>query len=117
MMGCCDDSRKQERNEAMTVSYKHCGKWPPDPRCMTKQIAGAVGRVMLASIRGEKVRVSDEVQAQRLAICEKCPSNNFIASQRRCRLCGCYMGGLLGKTAWATESCPNNPPHWGAVES
>lgn len=51
--------------------------------------------------------VDNTEASRRIQICESCPL--FTASERRCRLCGCYMDV---KTRWRTGSCPDNPPRW-----
>jgi hypothetical protein len=55
-----------------------------------------------------------ETIASRLAICQQCEHLKDGA----CGLCGCNCnnGGLLNKLAWASESCPDNPPRWQAGE-
>lgn len=45
--------------------------------------------------------VSEEVQKERLSICETC--YKFEPQSKRCYECGC---DLEEKTSWATEECP-----------
>jgi hypothetical protein len=64
-----------------------------------RNAAGATGRAIRAKARGEKVRVTDDEQERRLAICRSCP--HF--SGGTCDKCGCVA---RWKTRLATESCP-----------
>ena len=53
-------------------------------------------------------RIADEGErARRRAICAACPE--WIASRRRCRICGCFTDV---KVALRTEHCPLDPPKW-----
>ncbi len=61
---------------------------------------------------GRPVR-SKERMRELHAICEACPRFHDHA----CTLCGCPVrrsGVLRNKLAWATESCPDDPPRWEA---
>lgn len=73
----------------------------------------ATVRIGWGAARGQKVRVSEQVQSERLEICRRCKW--LDADKMRCNLCGCRMKGIMGKTAWATESCPASPPKWHKV--
>jgi hypothetical protein len=72
--------------------------------------AGAVAQHVAAG--GPKA--SPEQVEARLAICRGC---EFYEAERvRCLKCGCYLAGdLMGKTSWAEQSCPLDPPKWGPV--
>jgi hypothetical protein len=79
----------------------------------TKQLSnafGAVRRVVAAAVAGEPVRVTHEQYVQRQEACDQC--SHLING--RCRLCGCQY---KLKIALATESCPDDPPKWSAVET
>jgi len=54
-------------------------------------------------VKGEKVKVSDEVFTKRMSICEGCPELNKTTKQ--CNSCGCFVRvkGRLKK-----EACPLN---------
>lgn len=70
-----------------------------------RNVAGAMGRVVAAAARGEKIQVGEEEQTRRLAICQAC---EFLVGDR-CSKCGC-IGRWKGRLA--TEHCPLNPPKW-----
>lgn len=53
-------------------------------------------------------KASDDVIAERLAICGQCP--NWTG--KKCRLCGCNTSL---KVRLAGESCPDKPPRWGTA--
>ena len=95
----------------MSFTTKHCGKWPPDPRCSIRNVIISGTKIAGAAVRGKKVRVSDEVKKARMAICEACP--HFHKKAKRCKKCGCFMGGVAGKVSWSTEACPAGK--WGPV--
>lgn len=44
---------------------------------------------------------SEELQQERLSICEKCP--HIVEDGSRCGKCGCF---LQTKAKWASSSCP-----------
>ena len=90
---------------------KVAGKPPEYPSLATQagNLAGAVGRVVKAGVRGEPVKVTDEVHAARLSICQSCEF--YDATRKRCTKCGC--GGA--SFALATEALPADPPRWDAV--
>lgn len=67
------------------------------------------GNAMSKYVQSGFAHVSLEERERRRVICESCPF--FDAG--RCKICGCF---LRLKTVIATESCPDNPPRWGAVE-
>lgn len=54
-------------------------------------------------------RVSEEVKAERLAICATCPF--FFKVSKQCRKCGCHMPW---KTGLPHATCPEG--HWGTAE-
>ena len=63
----------------------------------------ATAKIAGAAVIGQKILVSEIVQALRSAICEDCKFN--VAS--RCQKCGCSTcGEILNKTKYATEECP-----------
>lgn len=79
--------------------------------------AAAVGRVVVAAITGEAVRVAAGVMEARLGECrarvgECCievakPSRMY----HRCAVCTCWLDGkYVAKAALATEPCPRG--HW-----
>ena len=55
-------------------------------------------------------RVSDEVKAERLEFCEKCPF--FMKITKQCRKCGCHMPW---KTGLPHATCPIG--NWGQAEA
>jgi glycosyltransferase involved in cell wall biosynthesis len=57
-------------------------------------------------------KASKEVQDERLAICEACPSEQFRASDRRCADCGCPVDEKVKR---ASEPCRLG--HWSAASS
>lgn len=90
------------------MSREHCGKWPPDPRCLARNVSSSAARIAIASIKGNKVRVPEEVREARLSICRSNKCGKFYENRgtMRCKQCGCFMGGIAGKLQWATEQCP-----------
>lgn len=96
------------------TSTAYCGRWPPDKRCKAKNLWKAGTRIVKASATGKKVRVSKEVQNERIEICKSC--EKYDQKRSRCKLCGCFLSGVAAKTAWATERCPLKPPKWDRVE-
>jgi hypothetical protein len=70
-------------------------------------LAGAMGRVVVAAATGQSVAVGDEERDRRLDICRACPE--YDAANDRCRKCGC-VGKWKAKLA--TEHCPLDPPKW-----
>jgi hypothetical protein len=89
-----------------TVLHMAEQPWPPDPAeypSLFRQgvsLAGAVGRVVVAAVKGEPILVSAEVLAGREALCRACEHHD--PEQRRCRLCGCHGA----KLNLSTERCP-----------
>lgn len=64
--------------------------------------AGAIGRIVVAGLRGDPVRVSEQEQARRQAICTA-PCEWWTGD--RCRACGCVA---RWKAHLATERCPKD---------
>jgi len=61
---------------------------------------------------GKPVRSQERIN-EIFKTCQRCP--HFTGSA--CSLCGCRItmkGNFMNKLAWATESCPDNPPRWEA---
>ena len=62
-------------------------------------------------------RASDDVIAERFAICQTC--DKFNAAKQSCAVCGCGCSAkskLVSKLAWAESECPHaDGPKWGAV--
>lgn len=54
-------------------------------------------------------KVSDEIQQERMAICEQCPF--LMKISKTCRKCGCFM---TAKTTLSAAFCPIDK--WDAVE-
>lgn len=86
---------------------------PPLPGVMTtlKQAGKAAGRAAKRAAKGQSVVASKEVAAERLAICNNCPTKRLRESDRRCQACTCFVDG---KVHGAGEFCPDG--HWAAVE-
>jgi hypothetical protein len=69
--------------------------------------AAAVGRIVWAKLRGEKVLVPVPVEVFRLETCENgCPF--FDPEDRQCKACTCFIDL---KCPIATEKCPKG--RWG----
>lgn len=75
----------------------------------TANLVKAVGKAALASVKGEKVFVSEEVKADRQVICDGCEF--YCRYNKRCYKCGCPTEYKL---SLATESCPVDK--WQATE-
>lgn len=86
-------------------------EYPPLYR-QAANLAGAIGRVVVAAAKGEPIRVPPATYHARLAICRACPFNGERPAGVRCMKCGC--GGL--KLELATEQCRDDPPRWGRWE-
>lgn len=48
----------------------------------------------------------------RMSICRECP--HFGSIVKACKLCGCFMPA---KTKMKSQSCPDKPPRWVAIDS
>ena len=55
--------------------------------------------------------VSDEIKAERKAICDACPDKRTVVGIEYCNLCKC---AILMKTATKLASCPSEK--WGQVK-
>lgn len=71
------------------------------------QQAQNLGEATLEHVADGLVNVDDDEYDRRMSICHSCPL--FIASAKRCMLCGCY---LETKGKWRSGHCPDNPPRW-----
>jgi hypothetical protein len=78
---------------------------------MAGNALAAAGRVVVAVVQGQLVKVAPAVYYERLEICRGCEFNGEAPSGVRCMKCGC--GGL--KLELATERCPVGK--WEAVQS
>lgn len=80
---------------------------PPSLLAMAGNLVGAV----VAHVGDGGRKASDEVQAERLAICESCP---YLSQENgSCMKCGCSNMNL--KRSWASSSCPLPEPKWSPV--
>ena len=64
---------------------------------------------------GMPMASEDEIE-RRYAICQACPHLDGKA----CGKCGCSVNRekqYLSKLSWADQSCPDDPPRWGPVQS
>jgi len=71
---------------------------------LVAQVQSATSAVVVecgAALSGEAA-IDDATRATRLAVCEACA--NFIAADRRCQKCGCWMEI---KTKFRTATCPD----------
>ena len=73
---------------------------PPPLTSQIKSAAGAVVAECGAVVSGEQP-VDDATKSARLAVCEGCEF--FIAADRRCQKCGCWMELKAG---FRTANCP-----------
>lgn len=79
-------------------------KSPPQPELPSlPQRAVNLSRAIVRHVADGCQRVSDEVQAERMAVCQQC--DQYRASDQTCshKRCGC---GVQKKTAWRSERCP-----------
>lgn len=76
---------------------------------MARSLASSVVQVATSTVTGRGFRVPDSVQAERIEVCKTCPSKMYRSG--RCLACGCFLSGVLAKTAWSGLSC--NKGHWG----
>ena len=60
-------------------------------------------QIAIAVIKGELVLSSEELAAERLKVCTKCPAFRKLA--RQCSLCNCFMDM---KTKILDASCPKD---------
>lgn len=96
------------------------GVWPDPPPPRQSDVAGPgmlrragnFARAAARYVAAGAPRADAEEASRRLAIC-RANSCGFCRDDV-CRhpACGCY---LPEKTAWGTESCPLDPPLWGAA--
>src|SRR5262245_4476328 len=84
----------------IVLAMARAAESPSTPRVVGNAL-GAAGRVVAAVARGERVRVSSAVHAERLAICHQCEFNRLRPTGVKCSRCGC---GEL-KLSLATERC------------
>jgi hypothetical protein len=81
------------------------GKAMPSLGRQAANVAGAVGRAVVAAITGQDVFVGEDILARRRATCAAC--EHLVGA--KCVLCGCPYER---KIKLATEQCPLNPPKW-----
>lgn len=68
---------------------------------VSKSLSTTVSKAALNTVQA-KPSISEEKRvAERLAICEKCPS--LMRSSRRCAECGCFV---FAKVQFEFEECP-----------
>lgn len=84
----------------------------PSVATMAGNVLAAAGRAVAALATGGPVWVPNDVYEARRATCAACPE--WVAKDRRCRLCGCQTDLKL---RGAQESCPADPPRWGRWEN
>jgi hypothetical protein len=101
------DDRRRARIVELSADPPAAAAYPP-PATQARNLAGAVGRAVIAAARGEAVRVDEAEYARRLEVCRGC--SNFDAARNRCRRCGCRTAAKL---RLAREACPEGK--WGAV--
>lgn len=93
-----------------------CKRQEPSLPSMGRRLVNvtkAIGRSVARVAAGRPVLVSDEVQAERQAICESNKCGAYRASDKTCSVCGCgCRGKVLNKTRYAAERCPKQPPLW-----
>ncbi len=77
----------------------------PSPGRKALNLAKAIAKHVAAGLP----RASDDVIQDRLAICHACEHYD----EGICNVCGCRLDV---KTSWADQSCPLDPPKWGAVQ-
>jgi len=68
---------------------------------MGSNLAKFAFELLKKSMKGDALRVSEEVAAERLEICKSC--EYYDPEQLRCKHCGCF---LENKVRWALDSCP-----------
>lgn len=73
---------------------------PPPRGHQIRSFAGAVVAECGAALAGEPA-VEPEEKARRISICEGCEC--FIATDRRCSECGCWVDAKAG---FRTQQCP-----------
>jgi hypothetical protein len=78
---------------------------PPPITQQAKNAASSLIKVGNQYVKKGKIKVNEEVKAERLAICAKCPFNR----EGQCTACGCTVEK---KTRFAAMECPDNPPRW-----
>lgn len=102
-----EEVRVQYRELVRSIAGRPASDYP-SLFAQAGNLAGAVGRVISAVVHGEPVKVSEEVYAERLAICLPCEFNGARPDGVRCTKCGCPGKNLvgLGKLQLATERCP-----------
>jgi hypothetical protein len=87
----------------MDMENKHVQPKPPSLFQMMRSFTKEVTKY----ISEGAPNVSSEEYADRLAMCEECPS--LIKGSMRCGLCGCL---IEHKAKWKTTKCPDNPERW-----
>jgi orotate phosphoribosyltransferase len=88
--------------------------WDPPAQNATTTLKNAgrsATRTAKRLLTGKSVAASAEVAAERLAICNNCPTHRLRESNRQCSACSCFVDF---KVRLAGESCPDG--HWAASE-
>lgn len=67
----------------------------------SKSLSTTVAKAALNTIQAKPSISKEKRVAERLAICEKCPS--LMKSSRRCSECGCFVSA---KVQFEFEECP-----------
>lgn len=110
------EKRRREAQEAAQPAANQ-------PKPARKSFAGKVYSYAAAAARwtaaGQPKRTEAEQQAV-LEICKACPlfephPKKPESRPGKCGMCGCKLNLKSGKVAWATESCPDDPPRWRAT--
>lgn len=74
----------------------------PTPRL--REMAGGLLKTTKQALVNGKVKA--EIRADRIAVCELCPS--FNKSSRRCNECGCFMDAKTWVGGDPSQLCPLN---------
>jgi hypothetical protein len=71
------------------TSFAHCGKYPPDPRCIARQLGQTAIQVATHFVKTGKIIGNEAERVRRYEICKQC--ENYDSLKDRCKKCGCYM--------------------------
>lgn len=78
----------------------------PSGAAKAASFIAAAAKAAMGVLSTGKLIAAPDVRAERMAVCEACPS--FLASEDilgpQCSVCGCF---LKAKTALITQSCPD----------
>lgn len=87
----------------------------PTPEITMLEKAWSFTKSVVKHVADGLRKCTKEELESRLAVCKTC--DQFTGSG--CKVCGCNCTGtyeFMNKLAWASESCPLDPPKWDRID-